>query len=249
MKNIFILCLLFITTQAFAKLDQVRGTCVSTDQKMSIKKPQGPYGKVSKWCHTPMMVYEGDMLCTYWHCPRKDATKEGEIDCKVKRFELVDKSKSDKILPKGKASILFRKIENGHNFDFSAKNCDELIARDTKAYTELDKEAEESPRNYDADSCEWVSQIPRKIVTGIDGCNKNKPADICMGYVKCSKRSETEDAPSFIRQSTCSPENCGADKAVECTKEASFASNAPGDEEKLFIRTNIKNKIKEATKQ
>ncbi len=242
MRSLLSLALLFVVSgTAQAKFRIVTGTCVSTDQVAVKGTPPKKYQSVAKWCGFEGHEYDYHKLCAKWSCPSIEVKRDGDLECKVKRFELVEKSAADKVLPKGKAAILIRKIENSHAQDHSNRDCRALLEADTKAYADLDKESEESPRNFDADSCEWVDLLPRKIVKGPDGCGKSKDAEICTGYVKCKRVTASNDAPFFVRQSTCSPEKCA--DAVACTKETGFGSSAPGDEEKVFLNKTIKDKV------
>lgn len=84
---------------------------------------------------------------------------------------------------------------------------------------------------FKTESCKWVSDMPRRLIFG-PGCNADRKSMLCVGYVVC----ETNDASGakFIRQSTCGSENCGEDKAVACTKQASYGSCQPENNTKTI---------------
>ena len=101
------------------------------------------------------------------------------------------------------------------------------------------------PQNYDADTCEWLNDLPRRIHAG-PGCSREGNR-LCVGYVVCKqKTSELR----FIRSSTCSAEHCGPRKenAVACTKQRSYFSNkAPSAAE--FVSPSVKRATASGTRQ
>ncbi|HLT22280.1 MAG TPA: hypothetical protein VKZ84_02515 [Bacteriovoracaceae bacterium] len=104
---------------------------------------------------------------------------------------------------------------------------------------ELDKfNDEEFPKNYDPKTCEWVEDMPRKIVYGPTYCSK-QAAQICTGYVVCERK---QGGGKFVRMSSCSPKNCGRSKedAIACTLEQSFYSRRPEDERNHFVSPELK---------
>lgn len=86
----------------------------------------------------------------------------------------------------------------------------------------------EGEKNYKPDTCEWVSDMPKRIAFG-PGCGEGKKLKMCVGYVVCEQK---EGEGKFIRMSTCSEGNCGEgkDAAVSCTKENGYGSRKPKDE-------------------
>ena len=145
-----------------------------------------------------------------------------------------------------KDSELIAKIEESHEKDWQAlkdpKACAEI---DEKPETKKDQqkvvdenEDEKSPRNYKAETCRWVSDLPRKIVNG-PGCGPKGRSRICTGYVVCEQK---EGGGKFIRMSSCGADKCGntdAD-AVRCTKDQGFFSEKPAGESKLFMTPRLK---------
>lgn len=70
-------------------------------------------------------------------------------------------------------------------------------------------------------TCRWHPGFPRQILKGPgSGCKANQKVEVCVGYVICQNNVGVE----FIRQSTCSTENCAQDKASACTNEDGFWS-------------------------
>jgi hypothetical protein len=96
-----------------------------------------------------------------------------------------------------------------------------------------DKKTLEAPidtRNYDPDTCEWVEDLPRRIVKG-PGCNVGG-ATLCVGFVICKQKV---GEGKFVRMSTCGSENCGTDDAKACTKQKGYGSSKPTDETKHTV--------------
>lgn len=161
------------------------------------------------------------------------------------RDELASEScKVDRKLAKKTAAI-----EN-HNTQWaglsSPKSCEALIALDAGSTTpEVDttpvvveeEDDEKSPRNYKAETCKWVNDLPRKIVNG-PSCGKTR-SQICTGYVVCEQKT---GGGKFIRMSTCGPGKCGASDAdaVSCTKDQGYWSKKPASETKLFMSKKLK---------
>jgi hypothetical protein len=91
--------------------------------------------------------------------------------------------------------------------------------------------------NYDKDllkenpivpeTCEWVRDTPRRIIS-VPGCGNNLPKKkACVGYVLCYQKSGLK----YVRMSTCSERNCGENDAVDCTKEIGYSSSKSADGE------------------
>lgn len=140
----------------------------------------------------------------------------------------------------------------------AAKECKTLLEEDKLAFTPkvetrdvaseepLENEDEKSPRNYKAETCEWVSDLPRKIVYG-PACGRSANR-ICTGYVVCEQKV---GGGKFVRMSTCGPENCGGTKqdAINCTKQQNYFSRRPRDEAKHFASPKLKKVLSGATQQ
>ncbi len=108
-------------------------------------------------------------------------------------------------------------------------------------------EDQQSPGNYDASTCEWSSDMPRRIVNG-PGCANNSRTRMCTGWVICKqKNSEAK----FVRMSTCHPRFCQAGKemAVKCTKDLRYFSTKPSDEEKIFATPRVRRVLKSSTSE
>lgn len=104
---------------------------------------------------------------------------------------------------------------------------------------ELDKfNDEEFPKNYDPKTCEWVEDMPRKIVYGPSFCSR-QAVQICTGYVVCDRK---QGGGKFIRMSSCSPKNCDRSKesAIACTLEQAYYSRRPEDERNHFVSPELK---------
>lgn len=139
-----------------------------------------------------------------------------------------------------------------------AKECKTLLEADKLAFTPkeetrtvaseepLENEDEKSPRNYKAETCEWVSDLPRKIVYG-PACGRSANR-ICTGYVVCEQKV---GGGKFVRMSTCGPENCGGTKqdAINCTKQQNYFSRRPMDEAKHFASPKLKKILSGATRE
>lgn len=100
-------------------------------------------------------------------------------------------------------------------------------------------EQEANGRNYDPESCEWVPDMPRRILQG-PSCGRT-PSRICSGYVICNLR---EGEGRFIRMSTCSPELCGQGDAKACTKDRRYFSSRPTGETRNFMNRNLRDVIR-----
>lgn len=104
---------------------------------------------------------------------------------------------------------------------------------------------------YKTDSCEWVKDLPRKIVAGPGGkdCHNDGKgevrANICIGYVAC----QHDNGGIFIRMSTCSPANCGADKAKDCTMQKKYHSVKGKGEQHETISGEIREAVLEKIKK
>lgn len=97
-------------------------------------------------------------------------------------------------------------------------------------------EDEKSPKNYKAETCKWVNDLPRKIVVG-PGCGGKSKSRICTGYVVCEQKV---GGGKFVRQSTCAADKCGENDAVACTRDQYYFSSKPSDEEKQFVSPKLK---------
>src|SRR5690606_9612243 len=97
---------------------------------------------------------------------------------------------------------------------------------------------EEFPKNYDPKTCEWVEDMPRKIVYGPSFCSR-QAVQICTGYVVCERK---KGGGKFVRMSSCSPKNCDRSKesAVACTLEQAYYSRRPEDERNHFVSPELK---------
>lgn len=136
------------------------------------------------------------------------------------------------------------------------KSCQALIALDAGSTTpevdntpvtvEEEGDDEKSPRNYKAETCKWVTDLPRKIVNG-PSCGKTR-SQICTGYVVCEQKT---GGGKFIRMSTCGPGKCGASDAdaVNCTKDQGYWSKKPASESKLFMSKKLKDILSGAKEQ
>lgn len=104
-----------------------------------------------------------------------------------------------------------------------------------------ENEDEKSPKNYLSKTCEWVKDLPRRLVNGPGekGCKKESSAMFCTGYVVCDRK---EGGGKFVRMSTCGPEFCGPTKkdAISCTKQKTHFSYPPKDEDKQFVSPKVK---------
>lgn len=92
------------------------------------------------------------------------------------------------------------------------------------------KSREVQTRNLNPNSCRWSEDFPRRLVEG-PGCN-SKGNKICVGYVVCER---ARGAGKFVRMSTCSESNCGANDAVACTKQLNYKSAGPSEETRDFL--------------
>jgi hypothetical protein len=107
---------------------------------------------------------------------------------------------------------------------------------------------ENARRNYDPSSCKWVADLPRRIVNA-PGCNSTSRTRVCTGYVICN---QLEGGGRFIRMSTCRPQFCGAgdQNAANCTKDLSYFSQKPPEEQREFLSPRLKNILSgQATEQ
>lgn len=108
---------------------------------------------------------------------------------------------------------------------------------------ETPKKSHEDPKNYIAETCEWVEDIPRRIIKAPTTCGR-KPVSICTGHVVCKQK--VGDA-SLIRLTTCSDDLCGKDDAVACTKDDNYSSRKPNEVESNGVSGEIKNLIKSSS--
>jgi hypothetical protein len=91
--------------------------------------------------------------------------------------------------------------------------------------------------NFDADSCQWVEDMPRRVHEA-PGCGRGRSTKICVGYVVCNR---TQGDGKFIRASTCSEENCS--DAVACTKDRHFWSSPASENDQKYLGRDIRNLI------
>jgi|GEM_PF-5748389 len=91
------------------------------------------------------------------------------------------------------------------------------IADSKKRYenVEVDKDT-----NTICHNPEWVVDLPRRTVYGAS-CGSSGNSKVCVGHVRCYTKNGKF---SFVRMSTCSPENCGEESALACTKEGGYGS-------------------------
>lgn len=137
----------------------------------------------------------------------------------------------------------------------SPKSCQALLAKDKtepKKETPTDVVVEEgddekTPRNYKAETCKWVTDLPRKVVNG-PGCGPRSRSRICTGYVICEQKT---GGGKFIRMSTCGADKCGSsdEDAVRCTKDMGYYSQKPAGESKLFMSPKLKRILSGASEQ
>jgi hypothetical protein len=105
----------------------------------------------------------------------------------------------------------------------SGSDCNKIIAQDEKTY-QLEKfyNTNSKIKDFDPSTCEWFLDLPRRIVRGaMKSCTNSQRAEACVGYVVCKNK---EDGSKFIRQSTCSKDNCTNDRAIACTVEKNYSS-------------------------
>lgn len=138
------------------------------------------------------------------------------------------------------------------------KSCKTLLDKDKAGPTVVtpkkdepvvveENDDEKSPRNYKAETCKWVSDLPRKVVNG-PGCGGKSRSKICTGYVVCEQKT---GGAKFIRMSTCGPDKCGSsdEDAVRCTKDMSYFSQKPAGESKLFMSPRLKSILSGSSEQ
>lgn len=138
------------------------------------------------------------------------------------------------------------------------KSCKTLLDKDKAGPTVVtpkkdepvvveENDDEKTPRNYKAETCKWVSDLPRKVVNG-PGCGGKSRSKICTGYVVCEQKT---GGAKFIRMSTCGPDKCGSsdEDAVRCTKDMSYFSQKPAGESKLFMSPRLKSILSGSSEQ
>ncbi len=151
--------------------------------------------------------------------------------CIFKIKELWQNSQLPKDVKIQKYNQNFPWVENDPEFDLDFNSCDPYL----KAHGDLiklEKQKLNQGDNFDTEKCVWATGTKPRIVTlpnpsdcQIEG--NPKTISICTGYVVCPKKVKADDDElqgNFVRRSTCSPENCGADSAVDCTKERGYFS-------------------------
>ncbi len=124
----------------------------------------------------------------------------------------------------------------------SPRQCKTLLEKDKQAssVSELPDDMEsEDKRNYQSEKCVWVTNIPRKIVSGVS-CGKSKN-NACVGYVSCPRK---QGGGVFTRMSTCRPSLCGNEDAVKCTQDPAYWSRRPSGEDKEFLSPEVRKVIR-----
>lgn len=123
------------------------------------------------------------------------------------------------------------------------KSCQTLLDKDKEIKTPADNEQEssgnsdeKSPRNYNASTCQWVKDMPRKIVHG-PGCTTAGRVSMCTGYVVCEQKV---GGGKFVRMSTCAASKCGINDAAACTGDKNYFSTRPEDEANHFVSPKLK---------
>lgn len=94
--------------------------------------------------------------------------------------------------------------------------------------------------SYDPDSCQWATDLPRKVHSTHSGCNRNGTTSICVGYVVCNVRS---GQGQFVRTATCGADKCGASEAKECVKDRSAYSRKPEDVPTKYMSDRVRSLI------
>lgn len=97
------------------------------------------------------------------------------------------------------------------------------------------------PAEVKIETCTWVDDMPRRIVKGPKTSKCPEGANICMGYVACEPLKD--GAPKTVRVSTCDPENCHKEDAVDCTKQKGFYSMRPQGEANETLSDNVQKAI------
>lgn len=105
------------------------------------------------------------------------------------------------------------------------------------------EELDDKFENFDAESCQWVEDMPRKIHEA-PGCGRGRTTKICVGYVVCNR---TQGEGKFIRASTCGEDNCS--DAVACTKDRHFWSTPAAENDQKYLGRDIRNLINGASRQ
>lgn len=165
-----------------------------------------------------------------------------------------------------KNAEILASLEEGHKKDWESlpipRSCEALFQKEKEAKEDKkteevkevkeekiveENEDEKSPRNYKAETCRWVSDLPRKILNS-PGCTSKGRNLICTGYVVCEQK---EGGGKFIRMSTCGADKCGASDAdaVRCTKDNRYFSQKPAGESKLFMTPRVKKILSGASEQ
>ncbi len=94
--------------------------------------------------------------------------------------------------------------------------------------------------SYDPESCEWATDLPRKVHSTHSGCNRNGTTSICVGYVICNVRS---GSGKFVRTATCGADKCGASEAKSCVKDRSAYSRKPEDVPTKYMSDRVRSLI------
>lgn len=158
-----------------------------------------------------------------------------------------------------KDAELLSKLEDSHQKDWEGlpepRSCEALFKKEQEVKVETkpeenvveENEDEKNPRNYKAETCRWVTDLPRKIVNG-PGCSSKGRSLICTGYVVCEQK---EGGGKFIRMSTCGADKCGGsdEDAVRCTKDQRYFSQKPSGETKLFMTPRVKKILSGSSEQ
>ncbi len=115
-----------------------------------------------------------------------------------------------------------------------AKEVNEKIQEEKKQ-----KELRADTKNYDATSCQWSKDIPRRIIKA-PSCGRT-PMNICTGYVVCNEKAP--NSGKFIRMTVCSSELCGEKDAVACKEDKGYSSVKPDDVESNTVSRAVRNII------
>jgi hypothetical protein len=131
--------------------------------------------------------------------------------------------------------------------EIAAKSAEEKPAL-TEATAPVKAPKEKSPRgsnrNYKPSTCEWVQDIPRKIIQA-PGCSR-EGTRICTGYVVCEQKV---GGGKFTRMSTCSESLCGDNSAAACTKEKGYDSWKPNLSQAETVSRKVEAILNSASKQ
>jgi hypothetical protein len=183
------------------------------------------YNLRGKRCHLPLFKEE--------HlCKKNEADLLSDKDfaiCSVKADQVWHQSslaEDDLISEATKLYSSFDKVLERKKIWDDKKDCQQILQIEQGNLAKHLESLKEG-RNYDPETCEWVSDLPRKVVN-LPGCRDNKNNNICTGYVQCNQK-EKFGSGKFIRLATCEKKLCvdGKAKAQDCVKQEGFSSYAP----------------------